>query len=448
MSVPTGNFKFSRAVSGFGESGISTGQFEFDLYDEFGDYGEAILSGASARLYETNGAFLPSMEYYISKRPVDNRICHFVAYDIMSKTDAPFDASGFETYFESGHETADCDMVMNAIKGQCGFESIGYSDSFGIEDINFTQDQLLDTTCRRLMETVAAAMCGCWTAFGDNGKSVRLNCFGASPAAETEVSCYAEINMQGKQKITRLIVTDNESGEVSESLTGEYGTVFAVETPFPAAAQKAWSRVQDKLYTAWSCEKAILTYPTPDIPAFTMMTFGERELLATSFTVSVDSTGVYFSGGSEPQDEEQWRYEDYTQRQLNERVQIGKTVGNSRFDKNGFCFVNKNKTSAKSSPQKISARDVSPAPESAVEKYGFTVGENGVTEFDGAVVNKVHPAKGIYDNDNDTLTVKWNSENSEQDRKFKFTVTGKGTSDEKVTEMIFPDGTSMSLEGF
>jgi len=30
----------------------------------------------------------------------------------------------------------------------------------------------------------------------------------------------------------------------------------------------------------------------------------------------------------------------------------------------------------------------------------------------------------------------------------EFTVTGKWTSDEKVTEMIFPDGTSMSLEGF
>ncbi len=346
VTVPTGNFKFSRAVSGFGESGISTGQFEFDIYDEFGQYGEALLAGASAHLYETNGAFLPSMEYYISKRSVDNHICHFVAYDIMSETDAPFDASGFETYFESGHETADCDTVMNAIKGQCGFDSIGYSDSFGTEDINFTQDQLLDTTCRRLMETVAAAMCGCWTAFGDNGKSVRLNCFCASPAAATEVACYAEINMQGKQKITRLIVTDSESGETSESLTGEYGTVFAVDTPFPYAAPKAWSRVQDKLYTAWNCEKAILTYPTPDIPPFTMMTFGGRELLATSFTVSGDSTGCYFSGGADPQDEEQWRYEDYTQRQLNERVQIGKAVGNTRISANGdiiFQNLNNNK---------------------------------------------------------------------------------------------------------
>lgn len=323
------------------------GQFEFDLWDEFDNYSEALLAGASARLHEANGAFLPSQEYYISKRSVDNHICHFVAYDIMSKTDMPFDASGFEIYFERGHETIDCDSVMNAIKGHCGFESIGYSDSFGIEDINFTQEQLLDKTCRQLMETVAAAMCGCWTAFGGDGRSVRLNCFGTTPAAVTTVQDYAEINMQGKQKITRLVVTDSESGETSESLTGEYGTVFAVETPFSNAAKKAWRRVQDKFYTAWSCEKAILTDPTPDIPAFTVMTFGEQELMATSFTISVDSTGVYFSGGSDPQDEEQWRYEDYFQRQLNERVQIGKAVGNTIISENGDIILRRNLNSQK-----------------------------------------------------------------------------------------------------
>ena len=397
------------------------GLFEFDLWDEFDNYSEALLAGATARLYEANGAFLPSQEYYISKRSVDNHICHFVAYDIMSKIDMPFDASGFETYFERGHDTVDCDMVMNAIKGQCGFKSVGYSDSFGIEDINFTREQLSDKTCRQLMETVAAAMCGCWTAFGDDGRSVRLNCFGTSPASVTTVQDYAEINLQGKQKITRLVVTDSESGKVSESFTGEYGTVFAVETPFPSAAKKAWRRVQDKLYTAWSCEKAILTDITPDIPAFTMMTFGERELLATSFTISVDSTGVYFSGGSDPQDEEQWRYEDYTQRQLNERVQIGKTVGNTQVNRDGICFVNKNKAS--------STRSVSDEPESGFEKYGFNVGEKGVTVYDGDMVSA-----GIFESaekiDDNTVIITY------PDFKIKYTKVPDGNKAKLKKEII------------
>lgn len=70
-------------------------------------------------------------------------------------------------------------------------------------------------------------------------------------------------------------------------------------------------------------------------------------------------------------------------------------------------------------------------------------------DFAGAI-NEIagHPAKAIYNNSNDTLLLKPSIANSNQDRQFKFTVTGKGTSDEKVTAMIFPDGTSMSLEGF
>ncbi len=70
-------------------------------------------------------------------------------------------------------------------------------------------------------------------------------------------------------------------------------------------------------------------------------------------------------------------------------------------------------------------------------------------DFAGAINELAgHPAKAIYNNSDDILILKPNADNNSQDRQFKFTVTGKGTSEEKVTAMIFPDGTSMSLEGF
>jgi len=115
-------------------------------------------------------------------------------------------------------------------------------------------------------------------------------------------------------------------------------------------------------------------------------------------------------------------------------------IGNIQIGKNTTYFVNKSKASASRS-----------ADSGTAEKYGFSVGEKGVTEYDGAIISKAHPSQSVYTDGadgTDILTVKWNGENSSQDRRFKFTVTGKGTSDEKVTEMIFPDGTSMSLEGF
>ncbi|MCM1024764.1 MAG: hypothetical protein NC395_12020, partial [Prevotella sp.] len=109
-------------------------------------------------------------------------------------------------------------------------------------------------------------------------------------------------------------------------------------------------------------------------------------------------------------------------------------------------FVYKNENSGG-----VSALSSEAADTAKPEKYGFNVGEKGVTEYDGAMISKFHPAKSVYTDGadgTDTLTVRWNAKNSEQDRKFKFTVTGKGTSAEKVTAIIFPDGTSMSLEGF
>lgn len=70
-------------------------------------------------------------------------------------------------------------------------------------------------------------------------------------------------------------------------------------------------------------------------------------------------------------------------------------------------------------------------------------------DFAGAINELAgHPAKAIYNNSDDILILKPNGDSSSQDRQFKFTVTGKGTSEEKVTAMTFPDGTSMSLEGF
>ncbi len=393
--------RFSFSVNGFGTSGISTGQFEFDLWDEFGQYGEAILAGASARLYEANGAFLPSREYYISARSVNNKVCRITAYDVMSKTNQKFEMPSF-----AENKTIDCDTVMGAVRGQCGFSSVGYSDRAGIESINFTAEQLKDKTCRGVMETVAEAMCGVWVADSEGGAV--LSCFGAPYDYISAVSDYSEINMQGVQKITKLVVTDTESGDITEFSTGKYGTVFAIETPFPGTAPAVWERVRDKLYTAWSCEKAALTDIYPDVPAFTKITFGERELTATNISIFVDSTGVYFSGGADPQDEEQWRYEEYLQRELNKRVQIGKTVGNTQITPAGPCFIDKNLGTARNSEN------------AAVEKYGFTVNQGGITEYDGAMLDGVFPVVETngdlseisinYENSTKKYAIKWDSD--------------------------------------
>ena len=342
VGVPFGNMRFSHAVSGFGTSYCTTGQFEFDLYDEYDLYGTALLEEVPVQLVESNSQVLPSRTYYIAKRSISKKICHFTAYDVMSRIEQDFYTSLGEIW---GDEIP-CGNVLDAIKQTCKFTSIG-SSAPGMDYIKFTREQLSGKTCRAILEMVATAMCGTWIATKDDG--IVLSCLGESLLGSASSSNYSEIDYQGRQKITKLIMTNAETGKVQEFSTGEYGTVISVESPFVAAGtpldSTVWQRVSNYIYQAWHCDKAI----TDDFIAAGMrVTFGDTELLANNVTLDVDSTGIYFSGGSDPQDEEQWKYDDYTQRQLNNKLELDKRNGNMAVTGDGLkIFTNKNRTANK-----------------------------------------------------------------------------------------------------
>ncbi len=292
----------------------------------------------------------------------------------MSKCDMDFGGNGLLTDSDG---TIPCGNVLSRIQNLCGFKRIASTSNSGMEFIKFTPEMLEGKTCRGVLEIISATMCGVWLADSDDGAILR--CLGEPfPGYVSTAKEYAEIDYQGSQKITKLIVTDSESGDVHEYSTGEYGTVITIETPFPQVGSIVWGRIQNFIYTAWNCEKALIDDAFPDIPVFTQINFGDAALSANNFTIDVDSTGVYFSGGNEPQDEEQWRYEEYLQREVNERVKIGKTVGNTQVAQTGIQYVYKNENS----PASRSAENTS------VEKYGFTVNKGGVTEYDGALIDK------------------------------------------------------------
>ena len=341
IGVPFGGVRFSHMLSDFGTSGCATGQFKFDVYDESGIYGRALLEDVPVKLVEKNSQTLPSRTYYISKRSISKNICHFVAYDVMSRVEQDF----------VGNFTDDeipCGNVLEAIKIQCGFTSVGTSGG-GTEYIKFTRDQLTDKTVRGVLDMISTALCGTWLATQDDG--IVLSCFGQPYDDIAHYSKYSEIDYQGRQKITKLICTNTETGKVNEMSTGEYGTVITINSPFVAAGTPldgvVWGRLQNYVYQAWRCDKAILDGFIPASSRFYFGDFGDDTamLLANNVTIDVDSTGLYFSGGADPQDEEQWRYDDYTQRQLNKKLELDERNGNMALTKEGMkIFTNYNES--------------------------------------------------------------------------------------------------------
>lgn len=339
VGVPFGSLKFSHALDGFGESGVITEQFEFDLYDATETYGTAILEGATAQLVETNSYCLPSKTYYIAKRSISKKVCHFTAYDVMSKSDRDFDPSGLSAFTDD--EGIPCGNVLEAVKTQCGFTSIAASGQ-GFDYIRFKHNHVTNRTCREVLEMVAEAMCGVWLATYDDGAV--LSCLG-SPYDTTETSIdttlYTEIDYQGRQKITGLMLTNSDTGNVNLLTTGEYGVIISVDSPLVAAGtnldQTVWERINGYIYQAWHCDKAIIDGLAC---AASMIGFNGTDMLTNNVSLAVDSTGIYFSGGCDPQDEEQWRYREYLDRT---KIGIGKAVGNTTIDNNGdIVFKNLN----------------------------------------------------------------------------------------------------------
>ena len=330
LDVPFGALKFSQTVTGFGQSGISIGQFEFDVYDTYGTYGTALLEQATVQLVETNNYCLPSKKYYIAKRSISKGVCHFVAYDVLSLAEQSFDVSAV-----TGYEVTEipCANVLDAIKTQCGFTSIDASGN-GIENIVFTAEQLENRSCADVLEMVSVAMCGTWIATLDNGAV--LACLGIpydNSGTSVDGVNWSEIDLQGRQKFTGVVFTNSDTGAQNVLKTGEYGVVFTVDSPFVATGTQldsiVWSRLQSLEYQAWNCNKAIidgLAVPCAYIG------FDNVQWLVNSISLDVDSTGIYISGGLPPQDEEQWQYEERL-----ERVKIGidKPVGNTTIDNEG-----------------------------------------------------------------------------------------------------------------
>ena len=309
------------------------------MYDEANFWGTAILEDVEVQLEEKNNRCLPSKAYYISKRSISKNVCHFTAYDAMSKVEQDFDL----TYLTMTDETtAACGNVLSAICEQCGFTG-AYTSGKGLDYIVFTKNQLENRTCRALLEMIAEAMQGVWVA--DTDGSIVLSCIGAEYDTSRRIIdaiYYSEIDYQGQQKITGIVFTNTDTGAVNVLKTGSYGVILNINSPFVACGtgldSAVWERLQDHIYQAWHCDKA---YIDGLAVASSHIGFSDVEMLANTVSLDVDSTGIYFSGGCEPQDEEQWKYEEYLERA---KVGIDKLTGHTKITSTGRIeFINLNK---------------------------------------------------------------------------------------------------------
>ncbi|MDE5740836.1 MAG: hypothetical protein K2H90_00135 [Oscillospiraceae bacterium] len=284
-----------------------------------------------------------SQPFWVDSRSVSNNICHVVCYDRMSRADADFSTS----HDWKTEKTMSANNVLIDICRICGFKGSSMTGGAlgGLQYINFTQSDVVGKTCGEILDIISEAMVGVYVCSGD---SLHLAVFGGSEGSTVRSSEHTAIEYQGRTRVIGLVMKNSSTGKTfSYGTTSGNGAVIQVESGFVCAelADIVKNRVLNYEYAAWNCEKADITTKNFGFGGLLQFAYSggssdslESPLFPRAVNYSVDSTGIYFSGGCPAVDEL-----NYKSKLEREKIGIGKAVGNTTISENGdIIFVNKN----------------------------------------------------------------------------------------------------------
>lgn len=353
--------QYSFSANGYGISGICTKSFSVSLpAADFGGAGE----NAEVKLSCSDlTKVFPIM--YISTRDtatagkvklncVDRMA--FTAqtislYDRWYTEPGPLDENGDPTTIEV-HESSYDDnneilisLVISHIATQCGFSSWSATSTAGFTAINkLTKDQTYKKSCADILSMIATACCGFWFTDSSTGADVLIfKAFGTSAYMGVTAEKHTKV-VTGNTKgpLTQLIMTNNDTEYIGGSDTSSMYKTIKVNTPLASGALA--TSVEDALnnyeYTAWSCEKALIS----SVPTFdTSIVFGDGVTRIANYgTVYPRKTGLYFSGGRNAVIEDEFDYAGKLERDIGNRIVWGERFGNLMIGKDGKQTYYKN----------------------------------------------------------------------------------------------------------
>lgn len=357
----------SQSCSGYGTSGVVTATMTFSTPSEYADASE----NAEVKLVCTNAAISPPL-FYVTGRKTSGGMTEWTCCDVVSKTDRliEFADSDFDE-----NDKITISALLEKIHSQSG---IGINASGLSELINktFDKDKCTDgLTIRAVFETLAEAMCGYWV--GVDNKIIFAN-FGQSVTVSAAVpTAYKAIDFNGVRSFARVLCTDNDA--VYSANSDGSGKTLIVSTDY--ASQELADSILSMLvgngnnytYQSWSCGKGKV-YEWLYVGQFQ---FGQQFLVANSVSMSVSSSGLFFSASANTIDEDEVGYTSEVNRQLKKKLEFDKINGNVAITSKGLYLFENGYKSKTPEEQKKS-------------KYSFEVNK-GVTKYSGAMVSEKIP---------------------------------------------------------
>lgn len=264
--------------------------------------------------------------------------------------------------------------LLTKIHDQSGI-GINASGLSALINKTFDKEKCVDgLTIRAVFETLAEAMCGYWVGVGNEIKFINFGqvVFSAVPTA------YKAIDFNGSRSFARVLCTDNEAVYSADS-SGS-GKTLIVSTDY--ASQKLADSILSMMvvdgnnytYRSWTCSKG----KADEWLYVGLFRFGTKFLTANSVSMSVSSSGLFFSASANTVDEDEVGYTSEVNRQLKKKLEFDKINGNVAITGKGL-YLFENGYKAKTPEEQKKA------------KYDFKVEKGGVTKYGGAMVDSKLP---------------------------------------------------------
>ena len=389
----------SQSVSGYGTSGVVTATMTFVTPCRPHDSGVAIdtydiRQNAEVKLLCPGSLIQPPL-FYVTGRKKSGGTTEWTCCDIVSKTDRliEFADSDFDA-----NDKITISALLTKIHDQSGI-GINASGLSALINKTFDKKKCVDgLTIRAVFETLAEAMCGYWVGVANEIKFIN---FGHVVFSDIPTS-YKEVDLNGSINYARVLCTDDEA--VYAAQANGSGKTLIVSTDY--ASQELADSILSMMvgsannytYQSWSCGKG----KADEWLYVGLFQFGTKFLTANSVSMSVSSSGLFFSASANTIDEDEVGYTSEVNRQLKKKLEFDKINGNVAITGKGlYLFENGYKSKTPEEQKKA--------------KYGFKV-EKGVTEYDGVMVSKKMPK-----------TAKWNSDKTAAvvdfgEKKYKYNI--------------------------
>lgn len=356
----------SQSCSGYGTSGVVTATMTFVTDSIHASASE----NAEIKLLCPGSLIQPPL-FYVTGRKTSGGVTEWTCCDVCSKTDRliEFADSDFDE-----NDKITISALLTKIHDQSGI-GINASGLSALINKTFDKEKCIDgLTIRAVFETLAEAMCGYWVGIANEIKFINFGqvVFSAVPTS------YKEVDLNGSINYARVLCTDDEA--VYSANSNGSGKTLIVSTDY--ASQELADSILSMMvgednnctYRSWSCGKG----KADEWLYVGQFRFGQQFLVANSVSMSVSSSGLFFSASANTIDEDEVGYTSEVNRQLKKKLEFDKINGNVAITGKGlYLFENGYKSKTPEEQKKA--------------KYDFKVEKGGVTKYGGAMVDSKLP---------------------------------------------------------